>query len=462
MKNRSPFITAALEELQQEAGQDVSAVDAVAELEAGPNAPPVTETKIESDTDAVAELMEKNSTLAAENDELSGECFDNDVQQIESTSDTVNTDLEEAVSAGAALEELAYICDLAVKSGQANHAAAAGYAMALEQISLRAGLSGSLAALEDGELAEKGPDGQVGAIGDAAKAKSKTILERLMAGIKKIIAWIVGVVRSIAQKFNGLTAKAEKAIGMINQIDGNAVIDDEAFIKSLRMVKNAGDANAQFRRYGEFATKTLYGFFNDSFLNALSATARKGEDDSLEVYVELSKILSGLRQHVFEYTKIPDAIANELKGKLTGNAQLEGGMTEPQIGGLQLYLAFSKPMDQGGVVKAGVAPAEVPLVEGGSIPVVEKKLATDMLELVKKWSADQNHLADRLAKIEGFAKVGESGTSVKMVELYLKTLTAIATVVVPQLLRVNIQNAASFIRYVEKSVEVSKAKPAQK
>jgi hypothetical protein len=49
-----------------------------------------------------------------------------------------------------------------------------------------------------------------------------------------------------------------------------------------------------------------------------------------------------------------------------------------------------------------------------------------------------------------------------MVELYLKTLTAIATVVVPQLLRVNIQNAASFIRYVEKSVEVSKAKPAQK
>lgn len=458
MKKRSPFIIAALEELQQEAGQEGPASDAAQQVSAGE--PAVTQTNIDSSTDAVAELMEKNTTLSTENSELQEECFDNDVETIDSTSDSVNKDLEEAVAAGVALEELAHICELAVKTRQANTAAVAGYAMALEQLSLRAGLSGRTPALEADELVAAGPQGQVTAIGEAAKDKSKTILERLVASIKKIIGWIVNVVKSLAQKFAGLGDKAEKALSLLEQIDGNATIDDKAFIQSLRLVRNAGDANAQFRRYGEFATKTLYGFFNDSFLKALSDAAKKGEEDSVQVYVDLAKILNGLREHVFEYTKVPAEITEQLQKGLKEGATLEGGMTEPQIGGLQLYLVFSKPMDETGVVKAGVAPASVPMVTDGSIPVVEKKLAQDMLVLVKKWTADQSALAERLAKIEGFSKFAHGGGSVKMVEVYLKTLTAIATSVIPQLLRVNIQNASNFIRYVEKSVEASKKKPA--
>ena len=180
MSKRNSFITHALEELQSEAvaGSETPAASA---------APATSETNMDTTGDAVAELMEKNTDLSNDNAELQSESFDNDVDAIETTSDSVSEDLTEAVQATVALENLADLCYLTLKSGQANAAAVAGLAFGLEQITNSLNMPSSVAALESETLSLDGPKEQVAAIGKAAEEKSESIFKRIIESIKRII-----------------------------------------------------------------------------------------------------------------------------------------------------------------------------------------------------------------------------------------------------------------------------------
>ncbi|BAW19211.1 hypothetical protein [Ralstonia phage RP31] len=415
----------------------------------------VTETSI-TPQDSVAELQQQNATMDAENAELRDECFENDTDAIAEAGDEMQGDLAEANKAVAALEELAHICEMTVKSGQANKASVASLAFGLEQICARAKIPNPVSALEDG-AADASAAEQTEAVGDAAKSKSKEILARLAAAAKRIVAWIVGLIRKILSRSMNVAEEAKKLIPQVGSINSGLVIEDEKFIKSLRLVADRGDANQQFKAYGALATKTLYGFFNDAFVSSLNELSQKGSNsDQLAIFENTAKVLKGLQQHVFDEPGVASDLAE--KPELPEGQQLRVSLTEPMIGGVRLYLAYSAPISEKSYLKAGLSPKQPEIVDDDTIVVADPHLAKNMLDLIVRWADDQKALEDRLQKIEGFAKVAEGEAASKYAAVYLKVLTTVATAVIPQLLRLNLQNSTNYVRYVQKSIAVSKAR----
>lgn len=463
---RNSFLTRALEELQQAtsegpvAGQDVGQV-AVQDTPDNPNAPstgPVSETNIDSTTDAVAELMEQNTQLATENSELQQEVFDNDVEIIDSISDSARTDLEEAVSAGAALEQLAYMCRLTVSSGQANTATAASLAFALEQATLRAGLASPMAALEDSTAADATPEQQTEEIGAVAKSKAAEVWQRVVASIKRIIAWLVNAMASLFDRMRPVAEKAKALEGQLEQLDKSAKIQNEAFIASLRLLD--GDANKQFAQYAKSVDETLYGFFNGDFVRTMNEVAHRTNEETIQTLAKLFKVVGAVHTGIFPVSVEPELVIGKLPAVPAGS-EIVAGKTEPMVGGVQLFLAYSKPFGEGAFVQAGVVKTEPKLFTGNEIPAVDKDLASAVLKQIQQWHKDQKELAAILKEIDGFGKMGSEPGTVKAAQVYLKTVAAIATSIIPQLARLNTQNSANFVRYVEKSIQASKAAGAQ-
>lgn len=479
---RNRFITLALEELQQESGEaslgtNVERVttpiaDGVQQqpVESGNG---ITETNIDSSTDAVAELMEQNATLATENEELGdanaeleGEVFDNDTDAIQTVSDSVSGDLDEAVNASVALEELAHICALTAKGGMANAGAVAGLAFALEQICDRVGISG-VAALEEGEVADVQPTEQAEKIGEAAKEKSASIMQRIVASIKKIIGWIINVVRNMMASTGKLVERAKALQADVRFIDESKTIDSKSFIASLRLVEGAGDANRQFEEYITTSTKAVYGFFNDKFVDQMESAwsevtranmsaglmGQQKVDGNSHFGEKLAVVINSLFQNIFtEQGSIEDTSGVKPDDKLTVR------LTPASIGGVQLFFAssFGPGQKKGEAqVRAGLAKRAPKFDAPDTIPVCSKRLAGAGLSAVSRWMQDQKDLQARLSKLQGIATNGTI-MSTDASSIYVSVLAAIATAALPHLLRANLQNAARLVAYAEKSIAVSK------
>lgn len=470
---RNQFIAAALEELQQEIATGDQTAIAVATPTDTPadstGAPQVTETNIDQSVDAVAALMQKNTELATENVELQSETFDNDVDAIQSVSDSVHRDLDEAVQAGVALEQLAHIAQLTVKSGQANAASVAGLAFALEQISINVGMKSSTAALEDNTLRLEGPKAQAEAVGKAAEEKAKSIFERLIEGIKRIVGWILNVMRQMFSSFSLLTNRIKKASAELNQIEESNTIDSLPFIASLRLVEGGGDINKQFEEYARLATKTLYGFFNTNFIDHMtSAFESLGKEESDADKQAGNKQLAEILRTAMSVIYTENATFADMAGKAPEAVQskdLTIGKTVPCVGGVQLYLAAT--LDGGEFYcRGGLVKTSPKFDAPESIPVANIKQADQMFGLITKWIQDHSVLERNLQYL-GALKfthmlASSSESKSKAIGQYLSVLASLATGTIPQFLRMNIRNSINFVTYVEKSIAVSKAKTAEK
>lgn len=455
-KHSNVFITAALEAMQDQGSSTA--------------APAVTETNIDYTTDAVAELMEKNAQLEDSNSEMKEEAFDNDLNAVETASDTVNQDLEEVVNAGAALEQLAELCNYTVRSGQANQASVAGLVFALEQITHTVGLTSPIPALEAEAMQLDGPKDQVTAVGNSAIEKTKELGKRLLDGIKRIIGWIIGVIRTAMARSTKIGERARIAMNLIASIDESKTIDAKPFISSLRLVEGGGDANKQFEAYGKLATKTLYGFYNDSFKKNMSSEHitkmlerrfEVGETYNKEMRQTLCEVLKTALSVI--YTEHGDStdVSTEIPSSIKDQA-LTVGLTEPCVGGLQMYLAATiDSMDENWYCRAGIAKKEVKLAHPDSIPVVNKTLAKDLLNVIQKWMSDQKKLESILVGIGEMPVSSGPTILLKDLSTYISTLSAMVTGSVPHLIRLNLQNSASFVAYVEKSAAVSKTTVAE-
>lgn len=456
MIKRNAFLTAALEHLQQGTGVQLAAQ------------PPVTETNVDTTTDAVAELMEKNTQLAESNATLESETFDNDVDTIQSTSDSVSEDLEEAVQVGVALEGLARIIDLSIKSGQVNQATNASWAHALENYSAFAGLKNPMPALESAVTTTSSPAEQAETIGEAAKSKAAEIGKKLMEGLRRLAGWVLNVIRSLFSRIEGLSKKAKELGGKINEIDSSKTIEAEAFISSLRLVKNGGDPNKQFKEYGEFATKAMYGFFNNSFnktfMDSLKdASAKHGDDAMSRVTaktIEIIKVMMGaLYPENGNLKDVSGSIPNTVSDR-----EVTVALTKPCIGGLQLYVAatLENEGDDGWFCKSGISKNQPEIDHPQSIPVVDSHLAQDYIGLIQTWMRDQRVLESNIKVLQATNFVHNLTGSSDSLQRFLSAMTAILTGCMPQLLRLNIQNSANFLAYVERSIAVSKAAVPEK
>lgn len=453
---RSKFITAALESLQSDTTVPVSNTSYTP--------PKISETLVDSSVDAVAELMEKNSELEDKNASLETESFDNDLSAAETVSDSVSEDLDEAVAAGAALEELAYVVNMAVKTGQANRAAVAGYALALEQMSIRAGLTSPMAALESDALQLEGPEGQAKTIAETASSKAKEIGRKLIEGIKKIIGYLLNVIRSLFAHAPAVAKRARALVDQLDSIDKSKTIDSTVFISSMRLVEGGGDPSKQFEDYGHLATKTLYGFIDNTFGQRLSTalddilnakvTTEQAQQKVTERLTEMSKLLMS---HIFTENGNGADISARIPEGVT-EQQLTVSKTQPSIGGLQLALAVTLEAKgkEGWFFHAGPSKTQPKIETPDSIPVVDKIMAKQYLGLIQKWMKDHNDFhrvfSDILRKnfVYGYA------TNLNDINRFMNVLTAIATGTMPYLLRLNMQNSTKFLAYVEKSISVSK------
>lgn len=465
---RNLFIAAALEELQQEvAASDQTAAAAPAAPAVDQSAAaPVTEVTFDQSVDAVAALMEKNTELAAENIELQEQTFDNDVDTIQTSSDSVQQDLEEAVAACEALEELAHLADLTVRSGQANKATSATLAFALEQITVRAGLPSQMAALEAEEAGT--PEAQSKSVGEKAKELAQQIGQKLVDGIQRIIAWVMSFFQQIFARTKKIAEKATALKEQVKDIDANAMIEDAKFIKSLRLLdgaSNQGDIAGQYADYAKVASHSLYGFFNDSFVARLSkihGDVYQSDGKNSDIgYLEIEQMYEVARQHIFTEDNNGVITAQQLDN--TEGVQVS--LTKPCVGGIQLFLATNSKEDTSTKLffKTGLAPAPK-LLEAGSIPVINPVMAGQYLEVINKWMNDHREIEKRFKRISGMTRVKLKGGVLHdryYTSNFLSLLTGFATTIMPQLLRLNIQNSVSFIAYVEKSIAVSKAPAKQ-
>lgn len=461
MKPRNKFIAAAMEELNQEA-----AIATTGEQAVQVSTPAVTQVNVDSSTDAVAALMEQNSQLVDVNATLESETFDNDLDAIETSSDSVHQDLEDACAAGAGLEQLADIIDAGIKAGQITSAAVAGYAMALEAYSHRGGLDNPIPALEAEALQLEGPESQAKAIGDTARSKAGELAQRLMDGIKRIIGWLMNMLRSLFSRAKGVRDRANKAQALIDSIDESKTITSGAFISSLRLVEGGGDVNKQFQEYAALADKTLYGVFNRSFIdhmnNAISHAKNEGGSDA--------DVVEGARQQMVEIIKTllgsiytEHGTGADVSGHLPDNVteqELTVGKTVPCVGGLQLYLAATLSVsrtDNGApfYCQAGAVKNPPKFETPESIPVADKATVKRMLGTVEKWMAHQSHFEAIFSVLQKLNLHGQRTLTMETVKAYLSTLTALASGCVPHLLRLNLQNAVNYVAYVEKSAAVS-------
>lgn len=452
-RKRNQFLIGALEEMSQTAG-----------VQTAPQ-PAFTQTNVDDDTDAVAVLMEKNNELENSNATLEGENFDNDVTTIQTTSDSVGKDLDEAVQAGVALEQLAYIIDLAIRNDQVTPAANAGFAHALEQYSAFGGLKNPMPALEAEALQLDGPKDQAGSIGNAVKTKAMEIGKKLLEGLKRLMGWAWNLVRSMFARTEALSKKAKELIGQLDSIDESKTIDAGPFIASLRLVEGGGDPNKQFKEYGEMSAKAVYGFFNNSFTNAyesaineLQNSGAQAESDRPKVTLKLIEIIKTLMSALYP----ENGNAGDIGGvpEKISDRDLTVALTKPCIGGLQLAVAAT--LDNQGTkenwfCKSGPAKNQPAIDTPTSIPVVDKRMARDYLGLIQQWMRDQKTLEGNVRIYQSVAFTGKFIYSSQVLHQFLSVITAIMTGCLPYMLRLNIQNSANFIAYVERSIAVSKS-----
>lgn len=478
---RNHFITTALEELNQEVSTGEKSPDTpvVVETETALSkdpeekpSTPVTEVNLDQTMDVVAELMEKNTAMEDEIAELSTDSFDNDIDAIQTTSDTFTQDLEEAVQAGVALEELAHLAHMTARSGQANTASVASLAFAFEQITLNAGINNAMPALESEVTKYEAPKAQAEAVAKAAEEKSKSIFQKLIDGIKRIIGWLMNVIRQMFSQFSALGKRMQAAAAQLDSIDESQTINSIPFITSLRLVEGAGDPNKQFEEYAKLATKTLYGFFNESFsrnmLAALDAVQKEEETEeiSLAGSQQLQQVLKTMMSVIFT----EHANSNEVSGKIpekVSDKDLTIGKTAPCVGGLQMFLAATLEFrdDSDWFCSTGHVKNPNAFEKAESIPVVKKDTADQIFAIITKWIQSERDLNRNLTKLNVTRTVNNfagKANKAKMVSFYLNVLTTIATGVIPQFLRMNIQNSINFVTYVEKSIAVSKASYAAK
>lgn len=472
MNKHSRFITSALEELSQEVGASIATHTPA--VNSGDADDTTTQVNFDSATDAVAALMEKNSELVDVNAGLETDNFDNDLDAIEASADTVQTDLEDAVAAGVALEQLASIIDVAVKTNQVNPTSVAGFAMALEQISYRGGLSNPIPALEAEANIHLGePVVQAEIIANTAMSKAKDLSRRLIEGIQRIIGWLLNMLRNFFSTAKSIGERAKKAQALVNSIDDSKTIDSTAFIASLRLVEGGGDPNKQFEEYATLASKTLYGFFNVSFAKELRDAINFGRTENDEganaragATARISEILKALLGTVYTESGTGADVSAHLPNDVDESA-LTVGKTPLCLGGVQLYLAATleandiksgKPLYcQSGIVKTA------PKIETPeSIPVANKGNAKRMLGTIEGWMRDHKELEETFNVIRGMNFVGQVSLDMPTIKMYMSVLTALASGCVPHLLRLNMKNATSYIAYVEKSAAVSQGAPAEK
>lgn len=483
---RNAFLNAALEELEKEVAtgdQTVTSDDATVGVATttqavGESDQPVTEVNIDQGVDAVAALMEKNASLQDQNASLEEESFDSDLDILDSASDSAQSDLAECVSACEALKELNHIAELAAKSGQANSTTIASLAFGLEQICLRAGLDSPIAALEDNAVAlyhpetgtnkeassEEAATAQASAIAKSAMDKAKEIGRKLVDGIKRIVGWILNILRQFFTRVGGLTERIQKCAAEYNQIDESKTIDSAPFIASLRLIEGGGDPNKQFEQYATMSSKTLYGFFSDSFVKHMfEAFNHLDESESAEAADAGRKQLVEVLRNALSVIYTENGSVDDISGNLPNNVSEKDvtvGKTVPCIGGVQLYLASTLDAGDNWYCRSGLVKETPKFDTPESIPVVNKDFADRMFGVITKWLQEQKHLSSKLQELmslKGISANAPEEIQVKAVSRYLSTLAAIATGAMPHLMRMNIQNSINFVAYVEKSIAVSKA-----
>jgi hypothetical protein len=480
---RNSFINAALEELNKEVATDAQASTTIAEPADGAANTTLTEVNLDQSVDAVAALMAKNASLQDQNASLEAECFDSDMDIVDTSSDTVQKDLAEAVSACEAFAELANLASLTVKSNQANAASVASLMFGLEQISLRAGVKSPVSALEDsavalynpatgkdsGATSEEASKAQAGAVAKSAMEKVKEIGKKLMDGIKRIVGWIINVLRQFFTYVGGLPDRIQKAAKEYDQIDESVTIDSAPFIASLRLVEGGGDPNKQFENYAAMASKTLYGFFGDNFVNHMreAFSSLQTPEDGQAYNAGMDKLDEVIRVALSTIYTV-DSKASDIPNLSQSDSSEEWtvGKTVPCIGGVQLYLAGKTGIRNTiWQCKSGLVTAESKFDVPESIPVVKKDLADKMFGTITKWLRDQKDLEHKLQTLLNLkwntTHTSNEGSS-KAIYCYLSVLTAIATGSMPHLLRMNVHNSINFVAYVEKSIAVSKASYTKK
>jgi hypothetical protein len=468
---RNAFLIAALEELSKDTpvtndeGKDVSDVATTG----ASKDPTTTNVEVDAGTDAVAELMEKNSELADSKATLESETFDNDLDAIQTVSDSVNKDLDEAVAAGVALEQLAYLTELSIKTNQANTASNAGYFFALEQICARVDMHNVVAALEEAVPQLEGPKAQAESIGKVALEKSKEIIKKLIEGIKRIAGWVLNIVRTLFARAKQLADKAHALLGQIDAIDESKTIEGTAFISSLRLVEG-GDPNKQFTEYGQMATKTLYGFFGNSFghsiINALDElkSADVEEGSRSRVTAKLVDIIKVLMSLIYPENGTLADVPGSLPSSVN-ERDVTVAKSVPCIGGLQLYVAATLDATDTGagwMCKSGPAKEQPKIDVPESIPVVKKQLARDFIGLIQHWMRDQQTIEKNFRGLQTINFSSKFNPTAQVLQQFLSVMTALATGCLPYLMRLNVQNSANFIAYVEKSIAVSKGTSAEK
>lgn len=444
---KNSFIRAALEELDE---------------------PAVTEVVVDSSTDAVAELMEKNTTLETNNTELEEESFDNDVSAIAGASDSTHADLDEAVNAGAALEALAELCNLTVKGKFANKATVASHVFALEQITSSLRMPSQIPALEalalpNGAAAPTSADEQTKSVGAKALDIAKNIGKKLAEGIKRIIGWLMSVLRNLVASSAKIEKRAEDAFKLIDTIDATKKITAGPFIASLRLVEGGGDVNAQFTEYFKLADASLNGFFNKSFTQHMH-NAFVGNDTPKMAQIKLAKVTQSAMDIMFTEHGDASDVTSEIPESIS-DQELSVGLTKPCIGGLQLFLATTHADANKWFCRAGVAKKELKFDTPSEIPTADKTMARLALKSATNLVKSHKQFESNLSEIERKGSAlsdGSAEVDTASLSAYLTTLAAFATSVAPNLLRLNMKNASALVAFVEKSISVSKPDAAPK
>lgn len=433
---RNAFITTALEELQQE----ISAADDKADAT-------TTEVTFDQSLDAVAALMEKNTELAAENIELQEESFDNDTDVIDSASDSVSEDLEEAVAAGAALEELHYLAELTVKTGQANKANAASLAFALEQITDRAGLPSVMSALEDDSDNE--PAEQVKNIGGRAREIAGKVATAVAEVAKRIWQWVMNFFTGLFTNTDKIAEKAKALRGRVKEINDAAVINDDDFIKSLRIPESTGSVVDCYRDFDNFARSSIR-FFDDRFVDTLKKKPTSISDSASWIEAakpQFAEISKALFSNTPQANTVPDLPQDGV-----------AAVTPLLPGGVQLYMAYSEKESK---VLFGRTTG-LKIREEESIPALTAKEAETFLGSVEDWLGSFKKLKASLNQLKTVtifdtSKVKLNDSQFKShSQVFIKMLTGLATSTLPHTLNLCIFNSKRLIAYTEKSIEASK------
>lgn len=442
---KNSFIRAALEELE------------VPEAEAPGAAPAVTEVDVDSSTDAVAELMEKNATLENANTELEEESFDNDVAAISGASDSTHADLDEAVQAGAALEALAELCNLTIKGKYANRATVASQVAMLENITSGLGMPSQTPALEALAIGNDSPEEQTKSVGSKAMDIAKNIGKKLIEGINRIIGWIINVLRNLGDTSKKIQERAEAAYKLVDTIDATKKITAGPFISSLRLVEGGGDANKQFEEYFKLAEASLNGFFNQSFGKHMYDTFVKNDTPKM-VQGKLAKVTQAAMDTMFTEHGDASDVSSDIPEAIS-DKDLSVGLTKPCVGGLQLFLATTHGDSDKWYCRAGVAKKELKFDSPSEIPTADKSMAKTALKSAVNLVKSHKEFEANLREIERNARSltgGNTEVDTASMSAYLTTLAAFATSVAPNLLRLNMKNSSALIAYVEKSVSASK------